>query len=104
MINRQMELGLENRPVCHSAVRRRRPGRAYWWFQRMRGVVEEARDWEPAVLPREGVATSATQAEPLESGIAPRASKAGMPESAEPRSPQGPARWGFVRIRGVEGE
>jgi hypothetical protein len=44
----QMELSLECGRGCPPAVRRGRPGRAHWWFERMRQVVDRARDWQPA--------------------------------------------------------
>jgi len=58
MISRQLELGLENRPVCQVESRHRgRRGRAHWWFERMRGLVDGAQDWEPAALPGESSET-----------------------------------------------
>src|ERR1017187_10316007 len=49
MINRQLELGFENRSGLRPTGRnRRRAGRANWWFERMRGGVNHARDWPPA--------------------------------------------------------
>jgi hypothetical protein len=30
----------------------RRPSRASWWFQRMRQIVDQACDWQPALVPR----------------------------------------------------
>jgi hypothetical protein len=47
--NEQMELGLGKARVCNSTNRRqRRLGRANWWFQQMREVVDKALDWQPA--------------------------------------------------------
>ena len=49
----QLEFSLSN--TAHSipaAGPRRRLSRAQWWFQRMRQVVERARDWQPAPTPR----------------------------------------------------
>jgi len=53
MINGQLELGFEcgqQRPPA--AKHARRQGRAHWWFERMRQVVDRAFDWQPAPLPR----------------------------------------------------
>jgi hypothetical protein len=44
----QLELALAAGP----AARPRRQSRARWWFQRMRQVVEQACDWQPALTPR----------------------------------------------------
>jgi hypothetical protein len=49
MTNEQMELGLSKSQACRSVNRRqRRLGRANWWFQQMREVVDKALDWQPA--------------------------------------------------------
>jgi hypothetical protein len=49
MGNRQLEFGFENRPQAEKARRRRRrSGRAQWWFAQMRFAVNEAHDWPPA--------------------------------------------------------
>ncbi len=54
MVSRQLELALGNqrglRPV---RGRRNRSGRASWWFEKMHGVVNQARDWEPAPVPED---------------------------------------------------
>ena len=45
MINRQLELGFASQPGIKRAGRcRRRSSRANWWFERMRGVVDEVAD------------------------------------------------------------
>jgi hypothetical protein len=45
----QMELDLAGRNTCPRVVRRERGlNRARWWFDRMRQVVEQSMDWEPA--------------------------------------------------------
>lgn len=55
MISRQLELGLENRSSMKPVPGgRSRSNRAHWWFEKMRGVVNEARDWPPALPPRRG--------------------------------------------------
>jgi hypothetical protein len=47
--NEQMELGIGKTKTCRSANRpQRRLGRANWWFQQMREVVDKAVDWQPA--------------------------------------------------------
>jgi hypothetical protein len=54
MISRQLELGFENRLGLKTGGRSRgRSGRANYWFERMRGVVDEARDWAPSLPPAE---------------------------------------------------
>ena len=105
MINRQLELGLDNRPVCQSDNRRRRrTGRANWWFERMRGLVEGAQEWEPSVPKAQNAVTPMPQSETLESGIPEWASQPGPALSSEtPPSSTGP-RWKFVRLRTIEGE
>jgi hypothetical protein len=51
MIDTQLELGLEAGRRCPSVERRRRKGRAGWWFERMRQVVDGAFDFQPAQMP-----------------------------------------------------
>ena len=47
MNGRQLELGLENGRGCRSGnLRHRRRSRGHEWFERMRQVVESARDRE----------------------------------------------------------
>jgi hypothetical protein len=49
----QMELSFEcgqGRPPA--GKRARREGRANWWFERMRQVVDRAFDWKPSPPPR----------------------------------------------------
>jgi len=75
MMVRQLELGLENRPVGQSGGGRRRSGRANWWFQRMRGLVEEAREWKPAI-----------------------------PDEHEGPAAPPPGSWRFVRVRSIESD
>ena len=53
MVDRQMELGFGKERGCRAVSRRqRRLGRATWWFERMRQVVEHAAGWAPAPPPR----------------------------------------------------
>jgi hypothetical protein len=96
MVSRQLELGFEGRPGLKPAGRSRgRSGRAHWWFDRIRGVVDEARDWAPALRPAEVPA----RGEAPSSGI-------GLP-TAEPTPPDAGAkalgpeqrRWKFRRAR-----
>ena len=48
MLSRQMELGFQNQPGLRPAGRRRgHSRRAEWWFEQIRGVVNDARDWPP---------------------------------------------------------
>ena len=45
----QIELSFDATCHFHPAIRRqRRQGRARWWFQQMRTVVDRAFDWHPA--------------------------------------------------------
>ena len=54
MVSRQLELALGNQRGLRPVVRRgNRSGRANWWFEKMRGVVNKARDWEASPLPEE---------------------------------------------------
>ena len=53
MFDQQMELAIENAKVCPSVIRReQRVKRARWWFDRMRQIVEQAVDRQPAPEPR----------------------------------------------------
>ncbi len=53
MVNGQLEMNLGSGRGCHNGARHhRRQGRAHWWFERMRQVVDRAIDWEPAPPPR----------------------------------------------------
>lgn len=47
----QLEMSFD-RTVAGDSPRRRRQGRAHWWFQRMRALVDGAMDWQPAPPPR----------------------------------------------------
>jgi hypothetical protein len=51
----QLEFSLSNsagRTRNGREFRQRRQSRAQWWFERMRQVVDRARDWEPTPEPR----------------------------------------------------
>jgi hypothetical protein len=60
MYDGQLELSFGSRrnggpdecPPRSLTRRQRRGGRAGWWFERMRQIVERAADWEPAPLAR----------------------------------------------------
>jgi hypothetical protein len=54
MTDAQLELSLENLRNRSSNGGSRRPAAntRRWWFERMREIVERARDWEPAPPPR----------------------------------------------------
>jgi hypothetical protein len=53
MINGQLELSFENMCNCSSrTIRRPAPNTRKWWFERMREIVDRARDWQPAAPPR----------------------------------------------------
>jgi hypothetical protein len=51
MFDGQMELSFGNVGGC-GPRHQRRLGRAQWWFQRMRQVVDRAMDWQPLPPPR----------------------------------------------------
>ena len=103
MVSRQLELGLANQPCCQSAGRRRgRGSRAHWWFERMRGVVSGAPDWEPAPVPEETPRPTEVQAkpDPLDSQAASRTSNPGPVVSTPNSEPVLEApRWKFPRTR-----
>lgn len=103
MVSRQLELGFGSQPGCRSAGRRRgRGSRAHWWFERMRGSVNGAPDWEPASLPEETPRPTGVQAkpDPLKSGAAPRTLS---PEPAISTADSQPVlkvpRWKFARTK-----
>ena len=51
-MNRQLQIGLENRTGTRASRQARsRSSRAHWWFEKMREVVADARDWTPAAPP-----------------------------------------------------
>ncbi len=54
MIDAQLELSLEAQQNRFSRNGARRPAAntRRWWFERMREIVDRARDWEPAPAPR----------------------------------------------------
>jgi hypothetical protein len=103
MVNRQLELGLGNPACCATAGRRRRRGsRAHWWFEQMRGLVNNAPDWEPAAPPEQAPRPTAVQAEsdPLDSGGAARTTSPGPPTAISGSEPALKApRWKFARTR-----
>ena len=103
MISRQLELGFENQPGLKPACRSRgRSSRANWWFEQMRGVVSEAREWPPASPPAKAPRPTASRvgSGPPPSGVAPRALSAGPPApGAEAPSTPEPRRWKFSRAR-----
>ena len=103
MISRQMELGFENQPgLKPGGGSRGRSGRANWWFERMRGVVNHAREWPPVPPPAEATRPTAGRNGSVlpPSGTRPRASMAGpaITEADAPSTPE-PHRWKFSRTR-----
>ena len=99
MVNRQLELGFENRPGLKPAGRSRgRSGRAYYWFERMRGVVNEASDLPPASPPRhaprpaEVLASADARSSGLASPANPPDAGANAPALEPPRGKFGRAR------------
>jgi hypothetical protein len=48
----QLELAFSGHACRSMTTRQRRLGRANWWFQRMRQIVDCACDWQPVPLPR----------------------------------------------------
>jgi hypothetical protein len=52
-VDSQLELGFAGAPACPTtASSRDRQSRARWWFQRMRELVDCAREWQPVPAPR----------------------------------------------------
>jgi hypothetical protein len=95
MVSRQLELGLGTQSARQPAGRRRRgSGRAEWWFERMRGTVNRAVDWEPAPLPPEGSRPTAVQADsdPSSSRNAPPTSSNGPAAAGVQSDPVEPVR------------
>jgi hypothetical protein len=102
MIRRQLELGFENQPGLKPAGRSRgRLNRAHWWFEQMRGVVSEARDWPPASPPPNAPRSAEVPASsgPPSSGVAPRTASSSPPAVGTPASFPEPRRWKFGRAR-----
>ena len=100
MVNRQLELGLGN-PACRAVAGRRRRSRARWWFEQMRGLVNDAPDWE-AAPPEHAPRPTPGQAEsdPLESGDVARTTSPGPPTASFGAEPALKApRWKFARTR-----
>ena len=67
IMNGQMELSLEAGRGRAARNRVRRAGRAGWWFERMRQVVDRALDWpaapEPALRPEKAGCAATGQGE-----------------------------------------
>ena len=91
MISRQLRLHFDNQPGRQSpGPGRHRRGRAHWWFEKMRGIVENAPDWPSAAPPSEPAPPATT--------TSPSPSRADV-------SPSPPAyRWKFSRARQVRWE
>ncbi len=105
MITRQLELGFASQASIRPLRRNGgRSGRANWWFEHMREVVDQARDWPPAVAPPvtprpvppnpRSEPVSRETASPADNS-APAASSPSAPSSAKPY------RWQFGRTRGL---
>ena len=103
MISRQMELRFESGPSMMPLRRRQsRSNRANWWFEKMRGVVDHARDWPPATPPRtldRALTVQSTSVAPSPDG-AFRSSRAEPTAGAtHPSSAPVAHRWQFGRTR-----
>jgi hypothetical protein len=103
MISRQLELGLENQPGMRPVrPRRSRSNRAHWWFEKMHGAVEQARDWPPDVPSpgnsRGGVSPTAA-GPPASDGQPRRPASAPQAAPGDARAAAGPYRWRFIRSR-----
>ena len=102
MVSRQLELGFENRPGFKPAGRSRgRSGRAHYWFERMRGVVDEARDWPPEFPPLHAPRPDEVPASAKgpSSGIAPLVAEPSSPDAGANAPAREPTRWKFGRAR-----
>jgi len=98
MINRQLELRLENGAGLKPTGRNhRRSGRARWWFARMRGAVDEARDWPvafpPGPAPRPGEVPASADAPSM--GIAPPTKRPSARDSDANAGSAEPPGWKF---------
>jgi hypothetical protein len=51
MLDGQLELSFENGGGRRLSLRERRHGRAHWWFERMRRLVDRAIDWRACPTP-----------------------------------------------------
>ena len=102
MVSRQLELGFENRPEFKPAGRSRgRSGRAHYWFERMRGVVDEARDWPPEFPPLHAPRPDEVPASAKgpSSGIAPLVAEPSSPDAGAKALGPEQRRWKFRRAR-----
>jgi hypothetical protein len=103
MVSRQLELGFQNQPGLKPAGRSwGRSRRANWWFERMRGVVNDARDWPTGLPPARAPRPPAGRANssPPPSGAASRASGSGLPTTEATAPPTSESRrWKFSRAR-----
>ena len=98
MISRQLELGFQQPPRMHSVRQTvRRSSRAQWWFEKMHGAVEDAREWPTTVKvskPQPPVAAPPNFRAPS-SGLIHRS----QGRRRTDRAPGSAYRWGFSRIR-----
>ena len=107
MVSRQLELGFENRPGFKPAGRSRgRSGRAHYWFERMRGVVDEAHDWPPEFPPLHAPRPDEipASAKGPSSGIAPATAGSSPPEVGTNARASEPPRWKFGRASSMNWE
>jgi hypothetical protein len=102
MVSRQLELGLENQPGMKPGRKRGRAGRANWWFEQMRDVVDHARDWPaaplPAQIPRPTATGPGSAAPPPKTTPHLAISRPPPAPAVAPSTPE-PKRWRFVRTR-----
>ncbi len=97
MFSRQLELGFENRPALKGASRgRRRASRANWWFDQMRGVVSDAREWPTSALEAPPSDAVSPRSGPPPTLGTPRASGSVKPDDeVDPESASELHRWRF---------
>jgi len=85
MINRQMEMSFAA-SQRGTAPRPCRRGRAQWWFQHMRQLVDQAMDWAPAPQPRpEQIWFTGTYRQAGSPAVPPAAPERALSRTAEER-------------------
>ena len=95
MISRQLQLHLQSQSGMRpKGPSRHRSGRAHWWFEKMRGIVDEA--------PDRTAATPLSEPAPRAAATAPPAAT-NPPPVIRPDAPSAPGsyHWKFRRARHI---